>query len=78
MSRPNEAFKPADGTFKILGFSSRGYIIPFEFPYIYCKPHRHVPTQRIWFLRFFVLKTGIHFARFGLGLGVVFEEKNAV
>ena len=25
MSRPNEAFRPGDGTFKILGFSSRGY-----------------------------------------------------
>ena len=42
--------------------------IPFEFPYIHCKPHRHVPTQRIWFLRFFVLKTDIHFAHFGLEL----------
>ena len=49
--------------------------IPFEFPYIHCKPHRHVPTQRIWFLRFFVLKTDIHFAHFGLELGVVFERK---
>ena len=49
--------------------------IPFEFPYIHCKPHRHVPTQRIWFLRFFVLKTDIHFAHFGLELGVVFEGK---
>ena len=32
----------------------------------------------MWFLRFFGLKTGIHFAHFGLELGMVFEEKNAV
>ena len=70
MSRPNEAFRPADGTFKILGIFFYGL-----FPYIHCKPHRHVPAQRIWFLRFFGLKTGIHFAHFGLELGLVFEGK---
>ena len=75
MSRPNEAFRPADGTFKYLDFLPGVTCIPFEFPYIYCKPHRHVPTRRIWFLRFFGLKTGIHFAHFGLELGVVFEGK---
>ena len=50
---------------------------------VYClnidrKPHRYVPPKRIWFLRFFGLKTSIHFAPFGLELGVVFEEKYAV
>ena len=38
------------------------------------EPHRYVPPQRVWFLRFFgLLKTDIHFAHFGLELGMVFE-----
>ena len=37
-----------------------------------------MPPQRIWFLRFFGLKAGIHFAHFGLELGMVFKGKNAV
>ena len=37
------------------------------------KPHRYVPPPRVWFLRRFGLKTGIHFAYFGLELGMVFE-----
>ena len=28
--------------------------------------YRYVPTHRVWFLRRFGLKTGIHFAHFGL------------
>ena len=32
MSRPNKAFRPADGTFKILGFSSRGYMYFLIYP----------------------------------------------
>ena len=36
--------------------------------------HRYVPTQRIWFLGLFGLKTGMHFAHFGLELGMVFER----
>ena len=39
-------------------------------PYI---SHIDVPPQRVWFLRRFSLKTGIHFAHFGLELGMVFE-----
>ena len=37
-----------------------------------CKLYRYVPPHRIGFLRCFGLKTGIHFAHFGLesGMGV--------
>ena len=66
---------PRTELLRYLNFLPGVTCIPFEFPYIHCKPHRHVPTQRIWFLRFFVLKTDIHFAHFGLELGVVFERK---
>ena len=75
MSRPNEAFRghsgPRTELLRYLDFLPG--VIPW--PYIHCKPHRHVPAQRIWFLRFFGLKPGIHFAHFGLELGVVFERK---
>ena len=37
------------------------------------KPYRYVPPQRVWFLVLFGLKTGIHFAHFGLESGMVFE-----
>ena len=38
------------------------------------KPYMYVPPpQRVRFLRRFGLKTGIHFAHFGLESGVVFE-----
>ena len=37
------------------------------------KPYRYVPSQRVGFLGLFGLKTGIHFAHFGLELGMVFE-----
>ena len=30
------------------------------------KPKRYVPSQRVWFLRLFGLKTVIDFAHFGL------------
>ena len=39
-----------------------------------CKPYKYVPLQRVWFLGLFGLKTGIHFAHFGLGSGMVFER----
>ena len=37
------------------------------------KPYRYVPPYRVGFLSRFSLKTGIHFAHFGLESGVVFE-----
>ena len=36
------------------------------------KPYRYVPPHRVGYLRRFGLKTGIHFARFGLESGMVF------
>ena len=38
-----------------------------------CKPYRYVPSHLVGFLRRFCLKTGIHFAHFGLESGMVFE-----
>ena len=38
------------------------------------KLYRYVPPHRVGFLRRFGLKTSIHFARFGLESGMVFEE----
>ena len=37
------------------------------------EPYKYVPPQRVGVLRLFSLKTGIHFAHFGLESGVVFE-----
>ena len=37
------------------------------------KPYRYVPPHRVGFLHRFGLKTGIHFAHFGLESSVVFE-----
>ena len=37
------------------------------------KLYRYVPPHWVGFLRRFGLKTGIHFARFGLESGMVFE-----
>ena len=42
------------------------------------KPYRYVPTQRVRFLVLFGLKTGIHFAHFGLESGMVFERTTGV
>ena len=44
------------------------------------KPYRYVPPppHRVGFLRLFGLKTGIHFAPFGLESGVVFEGTTRV
>ena len=54
VSRPNEAFRghlgPWTECFKIHGFSPR------EYSPLY-KPSRCVPSQRVWFLHLFVLKT---------------------
>ena len=37
------------------------------------KPYKYVPPHWLGFLRRFGLKTGIHFAYFGLESGMVFE-----
>ena len=42
------------------------------------KQYRYVPPQRLWFLVLFGLKTGIHFAHFGLESGMVFEGTTGV
>ena len=43
------------------------------------KTYRYVPPpQRVRFLRRFGLKTGIHFAHFGLESGMVFEGATGV
>ena len=42
------------------------------------KLYRYVPPHRIGFLSCFGLKTGIHFAHFGLESGMVFEGTTGV
>ena len=42
------------------------------------KPYRNVPPHRVGFLPRFGLKTGLHFAHFGLELGMVFEGTTRV
>ena len=42
------------------------------------KPYGYVPPHRVGFLRRFGLKTGIHFAHFGLESGWVFEGTTGV
>ena len=42
------------------------------------KLYRYVPPHPVGFLRRFGLKTGIHFAHFGLESGVVFEGTTGV
>ena len=42
------------------------------------KPYRYVPPQRVGFLGRFSLKTGIHFAHFGLESAMVFEGTTVV
>ena len=42
------------------------------------KLYRYLPPHRVGFLRRFGLKTGIHFAHFGLGSGMVFEGTTGV
>ena len=37
------------------------------------KPYRYVPPQRVGFLGLFGLKTGTHFAHFGMESSMVFE-----
>ena len=37
------------------------------------KPCRYVPPQKVWLWVLFGLKTGIHFANFGLESCMVFE-----
>ena len=40
------------------------------------KPYKYVPPQKLWFLRRFGLKTGKHFAHFGLESCVAFQWGN--
>ena len=42
------------------------------------KLYRYVPPHRVGFLCCFGLKTGIHFAHFGLESGMVFEGTTGV
>ena len=42
------------------------------------KLYTYVPPHRVGFLRRFGLKTGIHFAHFGLESGMVFEGTTGV
>ena len=42
------------------------------------KLYRYVLPHRVGFLRGFVLKTGLHFAHFGLKSGIVFEGTTGV
>ena len=42
--------------------------------YIKEKKYRYVPPHRVGFLRRFGLETGIHFALYGLELGMALEE----
>ena len=42
------------------------------------KPYKYVPLQRVWSLGLFGLKTGMHFAHFGLESGMVFEGTTGV
>ena len=42
------------------------------------KLYRYVPPRCVGFLGLFGLKTGIHFARFGLESGIVFEGTTGV
>ena len=41
-------------------------------------PYRYVPPYRVAFLCLFCLKTGIHFAHFGLGSDMLFEGTTGV
>ena len=43
-----------------------------------CKLYRYVPPHRVGFLHRFGLKTGIHFAYYGLESGMVYEETTGV
>ena len=77
ISRPNEVFKralrPAERIFKILGFS------PGEYSLKYTVSHIGMCHPRDMVFVLFLSKNGyINFAHFGLELGMVFEEKNAV
>ena len=37
------------------------------------KPYKYVWPQRVWFLSRLGLKTGIHFAHFGMESGILFQ-----
>ena len=53
------------------------YTLPGGSTPIY-KPYSYVPPHRVGFLRRFGLKTGIHFAHFGLESGMGFEGTTGV
>ena len=42
------------------------------------EPYRYVPPQRVGFLGRFGVKTGTHFALFGLESGMVYERTKGV
>ena len=42
------------------------------------KPYSHVPPHRVGFIRRSGLKTGVHFAHFGLESGMAFEGTTGV
>ena len=52
---------------KDFGWATPGGGTPFY------KPYRYVPRHQVGFLGLFGLKTGIHFALFGLESAMVFE-----
>ena len=63
---------PKTGNIITLSNDSGGGSTPLD------KLYRYVPPHRVGFLCRFGLKTGIHFAHFGLELGVVFEGTTEV
>ena len=69
MSRPNEAFRPADGTFKILGFSSRGYSL------IYTASHIGMCQPKGYGFCAFRSKNGYTLCSFWFGIGCGFRRK---
>ena len=69
----NNAYEKFRGANKVHYGSGKGGGGGGGFTPIY-KPHRYVPPHWVGFLCRFDLKTGIHFAHFGLESGMVFEE----
>ena len=62
---------PADRIFQILGFSPGEYSLKYTVSHI----GMYHPKLRIWFLRFFGLKTGITLCSFWFGIGYGFRGK---
>ena len=66
---------------RIFGSTLHGFSLAFfsggEGTLLY-KPYRYVPPHRVGFLPRFGVKTGIHFAHFGLESGMVFKGTTGV